>query len=279
MLELLHLPEVTHEIYERSPLELVICQVRFAPVIKIADEAFVARFQDAIREQYPLLETHKRVEIVGELGADGPTIQQRGRVWRFVDQEDNWAVALADDFLVLETRAYEYFDDFLRRFREVLEVLFEYIRPTVLVRLGLRYINEIRPGRQEWHSIIRSDLLGVTGVEPFASHVAYSLQEFTLRFPSGEGITVRHGIIPTGSVVVPRRGREQPAEPFYLLDYDAFIELGEPGGYSADSADPDMIDMICERVAMFNQLIYRIFRWSITDEYRQSLGRQFDGSQ
>src|SRR5713226_162290 len=48
-------PDSQRVIYDRNPLEEVVCQVKFPPILKI-DSAAPAAFQDEIRGTYPLLQ-------------------------------------------------------------------------------------------------------------------------------------------------------------------------------------------------------------------------------
>ncbi|MCH7755956.1 TIGR04255 family protein, partial [candidate division KSB1 bacterium] len=45
-------PEVKRVIYKKNPLDRVICQLRFSPILKI-DAEIPAEFQDMIRADFP----------------------------------------------------------------------------------------------------------------------------------------------------------------------------------------------------------------------------------
>ncbi len=57
-----------------------------------------------------------------------------------------------------------------------------------------------------------------------------------------------------------------PTVPFYLLDFDAYQEA-QP--FQSLGVDPDEL---CAHVARYNRVIRRLFRWSLTEEYTESLG-------
>ena len=48
------LPEFGQVRYGKSPLRLVVCQVRFPSLLRISDPAYVAGFQEAIAREYPI---------------------------------------------------------------------------------------------------------------------------------------------------------------------------------------------------------------------------------
>jgi uncharacterized protein (TIGR04255 family) len=55
-------PDVPRVIYEVNPLEEVICQLRFLPVLKIDTEP-PAGFQEEIRAEYPLYESKSPLRL------------------------------------------------------------------------------------------------------------------------------------------------------------------------------------------------------------------------
>jgi uncharacterized protein (TIGR04255 family) len=47
------IPAVEHEVFANPPLKVMLGQVRFPPVLRIADPAYLASFQEAVRHQFP----------------------------------------------------------------------------------------------------------------------------------------------------------------------------------------------------------------------------------
>src|SRR5439155_23086236 len=149
-------------------------------------------------------------------------IKQAHPAYQITHRNDIWKVVLAQDFLAIETRVYEQFDDFLERLREALDALVEHIQPMVGTRIGLRYINEIRPDNMSWSHVIRSELLGPVAIPEFVENATQiaTMQQLLLRYPDEQGINVHYGFIPGGTVVKPRQGEEMQDKEFYLLDFD-----------------------------------------------------------
>ena len=54
-------PESPRVVYEQNPLDEVICQLRFPAVLRIDSESPV-RFQEAVRNQYPLFQERTQVQ-------------------------------------------------------------------------------------------------------------------------------------------------------------------------------------------------------------------------
>lgn len=265
----LGLDEVSRVALETTPLTLAVCQLRFSPVLSVARAEYVAAFQAALEDQYPLVSEIDEIQVPLAGGMEGLIAQpRRSPQWHLSDLDDRWKVVLAQDFCAIETRAYDDFSDFLDRLREVMQALLEHIRPRLETRLGLRYVNEIREQPYDWPRVVRPALLGpmaepvfVPGAERFQMH-----NQAILGYPEGLGIAIRYGLLPDGTTVQPQSGTDLPSGPFFLLDFDAYQDFPRQSGLLGDP------DRILNRATEFHAAIYKLFRWSVTDEYLSSLG-------
>lgn len=84
-----------------APLERVIAQVRFPPILSIHKTDGVADFQEALRADYPHLHRNdvRNIEI-------GPGLEpniSEAVVWRLADRPEpaEWRVSLGKDFVAL----------------------------------------------------------------------------------------------------------------------------------------------------------------------------------
>ena len=84
---------------ENAPLIRVIAQVRYPSILKIEDKSFVAPFQEAIRDTYPILQPEQTSGFV--IGPQGITQVSPKMIWRFADAKDHWRISLAPDFLAI----------------------------------------------------------------------------------------------------------------------------------------------------------------------------------
>ena len=270
-LDLLQLPDVSRVVLAHPPLVLALCQIRFSSVLGVADPATVAPFQRAIQSKYPVSVPVQELELLVGINPNESEFrreQRRSPQWQFTDRDDNWKIVLSPDFLSLETRKYEQFDDFLARLRDVLDALLKYIQPTIGTRIGLRYINEIRSDEMSWSDVIRSELLGPIAIAEFLENTTQvaSTQQLLLRYPEEQGINIQSGFIPGGTSVQPRQGEEVQKKEFFLLDIDVYREFSPHGALFMD------VDTICRYVEKYHRTIYRLFRWSVTDQYLSTLG-------
>jgi uncharacterized protein (TIGR04255 family) len=271
VLDFLRLPDVPVVVFEQSPLVLTICQCQFTTVLGVNDPSFVAPFQRAIRQSYPVTKQVDQITVGIGFGSGDATVQEERKpsnLWQFSDVEGVWTVVLAPTFLSLETRAYKHFSDFSERLHEVLVALTEHIEPTLGTRLGLRYINELRiaAGQEDWP--IRSELLGPLAVPGLREYAVQAMQQLQFRYPDHQGVSMHHGYFPQGTAVQPLPGQKFLDQPFYLLDMDIFREFPIPGSEGM-TMDPDVIG---KRTEVFNKAAFRIFRWAITDDYASRIG-------
>lgn len=264
MLDLLPLPDVERLPLTSSPLVLALCQIQFTTVLSVADATAVSAFHNAIRDRYPVANPMARIEVgIGETNIR----QTQSFQWQFTDLDSIWQVVLASTSISLETRKYTDFSEFLDRLGALLKSVIEYFHPPIGTRIGLRYINELRPTTMSWSDAISPTMLGPLGVSALYgnSELLSSVQQIMLRYPGNQGITIHQGVLPGGTTVRQRPGEQILEGQFYLLDFDAFKEFPMPGGLLMESA------RICKHVEEYHRVIYRLFRWSITDEYLASV--------
>jgi uncharacterized protein (TIGR04255 family) len=271
LLDELGLADVERVVFTRPPLMLVVCQVRFTPVLSVTVPQFVAPFQRAIKDEFPILTHVTQVQVEMEVSAEH-SVEGRSLspTWRFADRSGTWTAVLAPDSFALETRQYTHFDEFIERLQRVLAALKEHIQPEGGSRLGLRYINEIRAETGSPAKALRSELVGLLSAPEFGDHATLAIQEVQLQFSDAQSIHVRHGLLPEGSTVEPRSGQPPPAGPFYLLDFDAFRTFSE---LKLLPMNPETIYL---HVTEYHSAIERLFRWAVTDEYTRSLGVRND---
>ena len=248
-----------------APLIRVVAQVRFPPVLSVANGEFIAPFQEAIRDAYPTLRPDQSQRVV--FGPGGPIETRTDTIWRFFDKSESWSVTLAPDFMALQTSDYESRDDFFQRLSIVLEALRAHIRTDKIDRLGVRYIDRMPVcNPADLTSLVRPEVTGVLGTA-LAESAEHALTENVFRLPEDHGkVRTRWGLLPPRSTVDPA-AVEPIDEVSWLLDLDAFSE--ETVGF-------DVEDTV-QRARMFAERIYSIFRWVVTEQFLLKFGGQLDG--
>src|SRR5664280_2408704 len=129
-------------IRDRNPLEEVLCQLRFPPLLRIEAEIPVA-FQDAVRGRFPQLRESRSIGV--PVGVPAEIADLIGKVapprasYEFVTGDDRYALALTRDFVALTTRDYTQWNDFRDHLQIAIRALEEVYAPDGLTRVGLRY--------------------------------------------------------------------------------------------------------------------------------------------
>ena len=243
-----------------APLVQVIAQVRFPLIASLGNRDFIAPIQEAIRSEYPILRPDQSQSVI--FGEKGPLDARTNTAWRFHDANGEWRVTLASDFLALQTSRYSSRDDFLDRFRRVLESFVDHVDPGVMDRLGVRYVDRITgENLKDLPALVRPEVSGVLST-PLASQALHSISQTVFTLPDDPGqVMTRWGRIPAGGTVDP--GAVDPIdESSWMLDIDA---------YDAVTRKFDVASIL-KQAQVFSERIYNIFRWAVTDEFLRRYG-------
>ena len=128
----------------KQPLVLVLGQVRFSPVRKIAD--YIPGIQEAFRRHGFPIERAGRIQQL-TIGPTGVHASEQER-WEYRTKDEQWSVTVLQDSLVLQTTAYERFEGFAQRLDAALKTVLEQTEQDkfgIIQRVGLRYIDLIQP--------------------------------------------------------------------------------------------------------------------------------------
>jgi uncharacterized protein (TIGR04255 family) len=257
----LALPDPSTVTLARSPLQLVVCQVRHDRNLAVADGNRVL----AIREQldsYPLMEEIAQQEVGIVLGPTGPASLSRGsdqRGWRLRSEDGAWTAALLPDFFALECTGYTSWTEFRGRMRALAEAVLTHLRPAVELRLGLRYVDRIEvpivERLQDWSGYINEHLLGTVLDDQLGPALGSIEQAMQLQGPDGIQVLLRHGT---------QLDQKSGAWP-YLLDTDCF--RGDGRRLEADS--------LVNGADELHKLALQVFQASITPQLHDLLsGRE-----
>jgi len=268
--DFLKLSDVPHVVLKHAPLVLSICQIRFRSLFGVTDQSIIA-FQRALQTKYPVadrVETTESSVDIDNLSAEIKKEQKKIHQWQFTDQDDNWEIALSQDFLALEARTYDHFEEFLDRLEEAIEFLIEHVQPTSIKQIGLRYVNEIRAStlrkNTHWASIINSHLLGPIAIPAFMRHATGMASKQQLTFTYGDNVmlNMHHGLLGKGTTLREPQKKQAINDPFYLLDFDVLREFPPAGTIQEVNSR-----VIQQFVKEYHDIIYQLFRWSVTQEY------------
>ena len=248
----------------RPPLVRVIAQVRFPEILSVEKRDFVARFQEAIRADYPVLREEKTQSIFFPRTAVGQAAPAPHTAWRFCDQDDSWRVSLASGFVALETDSYTSQADFMNRLAVVLRAAKDTLAPARVDRLGLRYIDRITGQDFELiQTLVRPEVLGVIATNA-SNNVVHTLAETLLKSDNPSCfVLMRTGVLPPNAVV-DLTAIEPVPQMSWILDLDVF----------GDQAAEFDADWVVKQVDQYASRIYAIFRWVVTDQFLEHFGER-----
>lgn len=131
------------------------------------------RFQDLIREEYPLfsttIEQQQQISIVHEDDniLPQPRIIQSDQMknYRFSSENQDWKINLTSTFLSLSTSRYSTWRDFKARLQKPLTALIKCYKPAFYERIGLRYVDVFTCSKlgliaTPWKDLIKPFALG-----------------------------------------------------------------------------------------------------------------------
>jgi uncharacterized protein (TIGR04255 family) len=252
-------PETTRVLYQKNPLDSVVCQLSFPTVLRIEAET-PAAFQERIRTAFPIF---KEKPIVG-LGVDlppqvaalaGMRLGSRGG-FEFSSDDGLWTVSLTRDFVALTTRKYRRWEEFKEMLLPVIEALENEYKPTFYSRIGLRYINVIRRSRLgltavDWSKLLQPYIAAELAAADLAGRIETVAHDVNINLDGPGKLHLQHGL---------GTDPEDRTEQVYVVDMDFYSE--------ERTAKSDAIS----KIDFFNKQSGNAFRWSIDPRLHESMG-------
>lgn len=243
--------------FKKSPLRLVIGQIRFTIMPRFEQKGFIADFQEAIRADYP--KASRENVVTYQISPTGVNSDASNTAWRFSSKDLHWAVVINESALTLETRSYRSMQDFADRFQHLLEIGQDTLEITDCLRLGLRYINEIRyptttETLKDWQELLNPKLVEFDAADLLSGQINHTLQEIQVSRPDGI-FAIRHGLL-KGTAVPPLPKEELIDGTFYLMDLDY---------YDNDEYDLDIPDTL-KKMRNYNEIMSSFFRWTLSEK-------------
>ena len=251
-------------IYEKNPLETVVSQLRFPPILRIAAETTV--YQERVRERYPLLQERPGFdlgmmglppEVAKVVSAELPLALRGGHaVFDFATADEVWKISLSQDFLALTTVRYVRWEEFRAHLQFALQALLEEYSPAFFTRIGLRYRDVIRRpvlGLQgcAWTELLQPHIAAELSSPAVADAVVRAVHDVTINLEKGLGqVRIQHGLGEASDA----------ADVSYLIDADFFTEERTETSHAL------------ERLDYFNSQAARLFRWCIRDRVHEAMG-------
>lgn len=262
----------TQEIYPNAPIVLMIAEIRHTPCNPLSNR-WIRSISDALKEKLPLNEAAQEVSFSISGDAEGPKMQQpqTTNLHTWYSRDRMILLELRPNMISLKTTRYQGYVDFRNLLQTVLKAVKDTENPDGFIRIGLRYIDEIRapfddPSQLDWSQWVSSSLTGPKGVDlPMIS------QEGTALFTSGREdatiLALRYGSQYGYAVEsTPQLRRPMPTPgPFFRFDIDSFLDENEVPEF-----DVNAILGICDRL---HTPVRDVFESLITDKLRNEVLR------
>jgi len=254
--------------FPNPPLALTVLEIRYPELAESISPRAQQQLRDALHDRLPLIETITEDQVEVALGRHMPASLQRRAFPRFFTRDRTTALVAKNEALVLETTAYAGWENFRLAIQDILEAFQDVSQPDGVLRLGLRYIDEIRvPGIEsapgDWCGYIDDHLLAAASREFIPPSLKPALWQGLVRYRTEEDSTlvVRYG--PQQGYAVDPSGatrRHNPPAPglFFLLDSDSFWQPDEVPEFRADT--------LLERCDRLHAPIREFFEIAVTDK-------------
>jgi uncharacterized protein (TIGR04255 family) len=221
------------EVFPNAPLALVTAEVRFTDSPRLRQQETLDAVAIALEERFPLSTPQTNVTFNAANVSPGvlPQVAQERRVV-LTNAAKTESVTITPSSFICETTAYREFDDFRVGVTAVCEALLGVnVRPA-LVRVGLRYFDEVRVPEpitdvRAWGKWINNSVIEPLTIGP--SDVAVRNAQGLVTFDLGDAksLNFQYAALNQLSIVQPQFLNRQQFEPgpFFVLDFDGYRDF------------------------------------------------------
>ncbi len=261
--------------FRNPPLVLTVLEIRYPEIAGGLTDDAVAAMKESVRDSMPIMASQIEQQVGVAIEAPAPLQVTQRSSPRFCTRDQATALVVRHDTLVLETTAYAGWAEHFRPLAsQVTEALERICAPDGVLRIGLRYIDEIRVpdigGQPEdWNGYINPRLLAAAAADLRPAGMNPTAWQGRIRYQTGASyaLTARYGP-QTGYAVDPEgptRRRSVPGSgPYFLLDSDAF--------WTSEHEIPEFTARgILERCDRMHQAASDFFKIAITDKLRSEV--------
>jgi uncharacterized protein (TIGR04255 family) len=207
-----------HRVFRRNPLLATVVDLRFHPVLKLADQ--VADFQDRVRSTFPVFQ--EATNQVVSLQPFGPVAVKQEKLFQFWKVDGSATLTLTTSSLTLESRRHADRGALFAEADTGFGALLGLHSSFTTTRLGLRYVNQIDQtqiqselGRSTtWQQLVSDRFLSVpTGLAELDDATLFACE---VASPLDRGALVaRYGLLRDSS-----DGRTK-----FRLDLDRYLDV------------------------------------------------------
>jgi uncharacterized protein (TIGR04255 family) len=258
-------------VYPNAPVALVAIEARHTTSPSLG-EGEQSELKRRLANAFPLPQPTVVKTMSGPLGGPASMIEETRP--RFATRDQSTAVTMSTEAVVIETTRHETFENLLGLFGIVVDARQEIAPVEGLVRLGLRYVDEVRvpdlsDASEGWAEWVDRSLLGPAPIgETLGLVPEQSLGVVVFDRGDGRKLSLRYGphmgyaVNPGGPLQRPT----PPPGPFFLLDLDSFwTPVAEVPEFNKS--------VITELCTDLHEPVYGLFESLITERLRKEVLR------
>lgn len=242
--------------YRRNPLEVVLVQLQFHPILKLPER--IGEFQDRVRSRFPMF-TETALQSF-DIQLNGATRTRSQQLFKFSTEDGRQELHASETALTLHLRDYQRREELSRDFLLGVESLYASMGKIHPRRLGLRFINILRKERiaaeldreTSWAALVDEEFRRLPAVVGEDAEVRM-LYEITSECEPG-ALTLRYGLVPEPS----RQGT------CFRFDLDRYLE---------GSIDDSTIESLLGR---FTDDCFALFHSAVGPDLRDWMGPEVD---
>lgn len=257
-------PDVQRVIYEKNPLDRVICQLRFPPILKIEKE-IPAEFQDQIRQEFPRYREKEELalpipqQVQGELPSEflRQALPIQSKNYEFSSEDGKWTVNLTRNFIALTTRQYRRREEFQKRLTGPVAALCSIYKPAYFSRVGLRYVDIIRRSAlglnsdEPWSELLKPHVLGLLSS---SSAIAKDIRAFETTCEVL--LEDQRSLVRVATALAEEQNTKEEC---FMIDSDF---------YNAENTDTAKVN---EKLNYFHIRASRLIQWLITEKLHRAM--------
>lgn len=215
-----------HEVYPNAPVVVATVEIRHTQTPPLTQPERKA-VKQALNDWTPIQRSSKQVSIVMTAGITTPD-QSVEEFPKYFSRDSVLAISFRTDAIVIETTRYDGWLALKRVIKAAVEARSKIAPPDAAERIGIRYLNEIRPLVDtpiDWSDWVNASILGPVELSDAVGLDAKQWQGLAVYGPSdGRSLVLRYApgegqAVETGQDLV--RSKFTPG-PFMWIDIDSF---------------------------------------------------------
>lgn len=251
---------------KNSPLVYVLAQIVISPILRMQD--YIPAIQEKLRHKGYIKYKHVPTQEI----ILGPQIQVISlNRWFFSNRDEQEAIIISPQFIVFETTKYDVFEMFVQSFKEILIIFQEITNVSLAERIGLRYVDVIRPKEgQTLSDYLQPGLLGISAEQLGVSKSLYRFEANSLT-EVGQ-LVLRLFQSDNGSYLPPDINLEG-VKPTLKIERDETVTVLDVDNFSLKQCDFITDDLI-ESMWQLHDYIDRTFKAAVTTKAFQFWGAE-----